>query len=104
MKRNLLVLFSFGAVVWAGSPAVAQTGACCDTLNGVCSEGILAADCVGDQRVWTDGSSCAEIVCEVTHAAIPTVSEWGLILMTLIGLAAGTILLRRRNAYRQVED
>jgi len=29
MKRSLLILSSFGAVVWAASPALAQTGACC---------------------------------------------------------------------------
>jgi hypothetical protein len=113
-------------------------GTCCDTLNGVCSEGILEADCVGDQRVWTDGATCAEVVCdpalgaccdqdvfgtctmttvmacdcnkcvwhklltcaqiECTHAAIPTVSQWGLVVLTLLLLIGAKVYFGRRQA------
>ena len=113
------------------------TGACCDTLNGVCSEGILGADCIGDQRIWTHGASCAEVVCdpapgaccdqdvfgtctvttvmacnctkcvwhklltcediECTHTAIPTVSQWGLVVLTLLLLSGAKIYFARRQ-------
>jgi hypothetical protein len=112
------------------------TGACCDTLNGVCSEGILEADCVGDQRVWTMDAMCAEVVCdpalgaccdqdvfgtctmttvmecdcnkcvwhklltcaqiECSHAAIPTVSQWGLVVLTLLLLTGAKVYFGRR--------
>ena len=112
-------------------------GACCDTLNGVCSEGILEADCVGDQRTWTDGASCAEVVCdpapgaccdqdvfgtctvttamacdclkcvwhkllacediECKHNSIPTVSQWGLVVLTLLLLTGAKVYFGRRQ-------
>jgi hypothetical protein len=113
------------------------TGACCDTLNGVCSEGILAGDCIGDQRIWTHGASCAEVVCdpapgaccdqdvfgtctvttvmecdclkciwhkllacediECTHNPIPTVSHWGLVVLSLLLLTGAKVYFGRRQ-------
>ena len=34
----------------------------------------------------------------VNNPAIPAVSEWGLLVMALLGLAAGTIMFRRARA------
>jgi len=79
-----------------GVPDECETGACCDTLNGVCSEGILAGDCVADQRIWTYGASCAEVEC-VDPTIIPTVTAWGLVVMTLLVMTAGTVMIGRRR-------
>jgi hypothetical protein len=43
------------------------TGACCDRSpggGGSCSDGLFLAQCTGSQRVWTQGETCADIVCE----------------------------------------
>jgi hypothetical protein len=43
------------------------TGACCDRspgAGGICSDGLLQAQCTGTQQVWTQGEPCAAIVCE----------------------------------------
>ncbi len=50
---------------------------------------------------WVGGHGVAESLVHgpayaVEPKDIPTVSEWGLIVMTLLGLAAGTIVFRRR--------
>jgi len=45
------------------------TGACCDRspgAGGICSDGMLQAECMGSQRVWTQEEICAGIVCEET--------------------------------------
>lgn len=114
-----------------------QTGACCDTLNGVCSESILETDCVGDHRIWTKDATCADVACdptpgaccnqdvlgtctvttamecdcekcvwhkeqtcediECTHAVIPTVSHWGLVVLTLLLLIGAKVYFARRE-------
>jgi hypothetical protein len=70
-------------------------GACCNTDTGVCTDGVLAVDCADAGETWTDGSSCSAIVCE--SAAIPTVSEWGLVIMTLLLLAGAKVYFGRRR-------
>ncbi len=45
------------------------------------------------------GETCesCEMDCGPCEPAIPTVSEWGLIVMTLLALTAGTIVFGRRR-------
>jgi len=66
MKSNsLLVVFSFGAVVWAASPALAQRGACCIANAGFSSCSVTASSkCTGAGVVYAgDGTSCATAAC-----------------------------------------
>lgn len=76
-----------------------EVGACCN-FDGSCSDTTEAAcdSSVGLNVVWNKGVSCSDddFVCET----IPTVSEWGLIVMTLLGCTLGTILYGRRRAAR----
>lgn len=37
------------------------TGACCDLRIGNCRDGVLEANCAGDQEEWTEGVSCAAL-------------------------------------------
>lgn len=71
-------------------PGCPVTGACCDPY-GSCSE-VPSADCAGDYQ--GDNTLCADTDCP---RLVPTVSEWGLAIMSLIGLAVGTILFGRQR-------
>jgi hypothetical protein len=50
-----------------------------------------------------DGDGCCPIGCDNSTdddcppAGVPTVSEWGLAILLLIGLIAGTVLFNRRR-------
>ena len=68
-------------------------GACCDGVGG-CTE-TVEADCQGGNREWHAQKVCEFFTCRTE--AIPTVSEWGLVVLTLLGLAVGTILFGRRR-------
>jgi len=74
-------------------PGCPVSGACCDPY-GTCSE-VPSAECGGDYQ--GDNTVCADVSCP---RLIPTVSEWGLAIMSLIGLAVGTIMFgRQRRAF-----
>jgi hypothetical protein len=115
-----------------------DTGSCCDTLAGSCTDGVLFADCSGAQRIWTKNGECATVACdavlgaccdadpfgsctdttsagctcdkctwsklqscstvECTHNSIPTVSEWGLVVLTLLLLTGAKVFFGRREA------
>ena len=50
-----------------------SVGACCDT-NGAdtgCRDNVLAADCVGADKVFTDQGKCAEITCDCIPVCAP---------------------------------
>lgn len=117
------------------------TGACCNTLEGTCTDGTTQADCSGAQRVWTEGGTCDHVACDAvlgaccdgdtfgscsdttqagctcqkctwtklgscsgpnavacTHEAIPTVSTWGLAVLTLLLLTGAKVYFGRRQA------
>lgn len=75
-------------------------GACCD-VNAVCTI-VLEADCVAAGGIWAGAlTDCADTngngIADACHqvAGVPTVSEWGLVIMALLGLAVGSIVHRR---------
>jgi hypothetical protein len=76
------------------TPTVA---ACCiDQAVDSCEE-VPESECLADGgRYHGDGSTCAEYF--VNGTCIPAVSEWGLVAMMLLVLAAGTVVARRRAA------
>jgi len=39
------------------------TGACCNTITGSCTDGVMQADCSGPNQQWTGGATCASINC-----------------------------------------
>lgn len=70
------------------------TGACC-LSDESCVE-VTASECDAQGGTYQGTyTTCAQVDCAV--GAIPTVSEWGLIIMTLLVLTAGTIILRWRH-------
>lgn len=71
-------------------PGCPVSGACCDPY-GTCSE-VPSVECAGDYQ--GDNTVCADVSCP---RLIPTVSEWGLAIMSLIGLAVGTIMFGRQR-------
>jgi len=82
----------------ANVPCAADLGACCDhdTFGG-CTD-TTNAECVpgpGNKLEWTKLASCANIDC--LHEAIPTVSEWGLVVLTLLLLIGAKIYFARRE-------
>lgn len=68
------------------------TGACCNPSNDLCLENVTDAVCPAEHN-WTEGVTCADVGCN----AIPTVSEWGLFVMSLGMLAAGSWVLKKRR-------
>ncbi len=74
---------------------VEQTGACCDQgAFGGCTE-TTNDGCQGDDLVWHEELTCEDIEC--THEAIPTVSQWGLVVLTLLLLIGAKIYFARRE-------
>lgn len=75
-----------GCSVVLGTP-----GACCH-FDGTCTDDVFEAPCLsGAGYAWHDGMSCSEVAC----AVIPAVSEWGLAVLALLVLSAGSVVLLR---------
>ena len=73
------------------------TGACCYP-DGTCADDMYQAECEGQGGTYQgDETTCAEVEC---GAAIPTLTEWGLIIfgLVLIGFITWVFLRRRRKA------
>ena len=66
-------------------PCLEPVGACCDVLTGLCTNDVLPEDCAAETQEWSKGQQCEDIAC----ITIPTVSDWGLAVMTLLVLTAG---------------
>jgi hypothetical protein len=65
----------------ACNPSTA-TGACCDRdAFGVCTDGLTSAECNCPRCEWTELGLCADVTC--SREAIPTVSEWGIVILAL---------------------
>ncbi|MFQ5495617.1 MAG: DUF4215 domain-containing protein [Phycisphaerae bacterium] len=70
-----------------------EPGACC-LPGATCVTHLNEADCLAQGGAYAgDGTSCA---CRA-QAPIPAISQWGLVAMTLLVLAAGTVVLARRR-------
>ena len=81
-------------------------------LHPVCGNGLVADPEGCDDGAAEDGDGCSSactiengFICQgepsVCYSSdIPTVSEWGLVAMTLLVLTAGTVVLRRPRAVR----
>ncbi len=77
----------------------AELGACCDhdTFGG-CTDTTFAG-CQGGKLEWTKGATCATLTVACLHEAIPTVSTWGLAVLTLLLLVGAKVYFgRRQNA------
>ncbi len=73
-----------------------NTGACCDQETfGGCTV-VPASLCNCTKCVFHPETSCEEVEC--THNSIPTVSQWGLVVMTLLLLTGAKIFFGRRRA------
>jgi len=75
----------------------AEEGACCDhDTFGQCTDITFAACNLIPKGEWTKFASCANTDC--THIAIPTVSEWGLVVLTLLLLVGAKVYFGRRQS------
>ncbi len=81
--------------VWS-TPPDRCLGACCYP-DGSCSDSLTQAECEAQGGIYMgDGTDCAHVDCE---AAIPTLSEWGLIIFGVVLLGFITwVFLKRRKA------
>jgi len=77
-------------------PCTAHPGACCDhdPLGG-CTDDSTLAQCVCPTCEWSKGSVCSELECIVTP--IPTVGEWGLVILSLLLLTAAKVAFGART-------
>lgn len=71
-------------------------GACCNTRFGTCTDDVTLADCSGENFSWTKGDVCSAETCP--DPFIPTVSQWGLVIMTLLLLIGAKVYFGRREA------
>lgn len=71
-------------------------GACCSAAG--CEDGASQDHCEagGNAKYMGDGTTCEE----ACPNGIPAVTEWGLVVMLLLVLAAGTVVLKRARALR----
>jgi len=85
----------------AGFTCRGSTGPCdpaesCDGIAFTCPADVVITACA-------DGDGCCPHGCDNSNdddcapVGVPTVSEWGLAILTLIGLVVGTILFSRRR-------
>jgi hypothetical protein len=78
-----------------------DVGACCDTDTfGDCTN-ITFAACnalPGGKGQWSKGLTCATLPTPCTHEAIPTVSQWGLVVLTLLLLVGAKVYFGRRQS------
>ncbi|MGB2984986.1 MAG: hypothetical protein WBE26_03810 [Phycisphaerae bacterium] len=70
-------------------------GACCDIVASTCADDLTEPECVASGGSFQGvGTSCALTCC---GEIIPTVSQWGIVVMTLLVLIAGTLVLAKHR-------
>lgn len=70
-------------------------GACC-WPDGSCTDGVTPPDCVNSGGTFMGlGTLCSEVECPTQN--IPTLTEWGMLIMLLLLVTAGTIAVVRRR-------
>ncbi len=57
-------------------------GACCNTRVGNCDDFVTNSECLGQNQLWLNAQLCSSITCP--DPFIPTLSQWGLMIMTLL--------------------
>ncbi len=73
-----------------------HTGACCDEDTfGSCQDNVPASQCNCKKCLFYKGTPCSEIEC--VHNPIPTVSEWGLMVLALLLLTGAKLAFRRAS-------
>ncbi len=70
-----------------------NVGACC--VDGNCVGNFTEATCLSFGGSWHQGEDCAIYSCSTE--SIPTLSEWGMLIMGLLLLASGTIAIIRKR-------
>lgn len=76
-------------------PPCSEAGACCDTTTGVC-EDTFALYCDGYLQMFYPGELCAAVECPVPPN-VPTLTQWGMIALTVVLLTGLTIRFGRRR-------
>ncbi len=77
--------------------AAPPTGACCDDVDR-CRGGLTSDACAAIGGAYLgDGTDCSTVLCSPRPVVIPTLSEWGVIAMTLLLLVSGTVILARQH-------
>ncbi len=77
---------------------VAAEGACCDHGPfGTCTDGVTLASCDCSTCAWVKLGACAEMDCP--HDTIPTVSTWGLVVLSLMLMAGAKIRFGRARCH-----
>ncbi len=67
-------------------------GACCHRTAGVCIDNVLLEDCSGE---WFKGEVCDYLDPACEKEIVPTVSEWGLVILSVLLLTGIGLKLRR---------
>ena len=65
-----------------------QAGACCNTATGWCENG-FASSCTGFLESFAPGVTCDAVVCDVPPN-VPTISQWGMLVLSLLLLSGMT--------------
>ncbi len=73
------------------------TEACCGSTIGACYIADRVCCLANGDTPQGPGSTCASNPCGDPGPPVPTVSEWSLIIMTVLAFTAGTILFSRRR-------
>jgi hypothetical protein len=100
--RIILAMCIFGMVITVlpfHAHAQPAPGACC-LSDGSCLSVYNQGDCFESNGIWQGaGTSCDPNPCQQGPSAVPTMTEWGMILFIAIaGLGAVYYLKRQRRA------
>lgn len=87
----------YGGLADCVSADCTPTGNCC--IGWECTPNVMTeADCINAGGEYQgDGTLCVPEACIPKELNIPTTSEWGLIVLTLLILTAGTVVIARRR-------
>jgi len=82
-------------------------GACCEMHNpdplaqfGICTNNVLMVDCQGDTQAWYKGATCSQVECLIEVWHIPTVSEWGMVVLALVLVILAKLAFGYRRSAR----
>lgn len=84
-------------------PCAPDLGACCNHAPfGSCTDDAALSDCGCTSCTWHKLQNCAEIECAQT--SIPTTSEWGLAIMTLLLLKVAKVYFGQASLTRNCPE